>query len=122
MTTENVEATDLLKAADLTGCENSVTLTEWVEQHLDTEGYCAPCEFSVIAPWYRDVLQKGGESELAARVDALADSDQDPMHIAEVLDSVKADVQNEVIKSNLTLFDCMLQKYSDQQEVEPDGS
>lgn len=113
MTTENVSAIDLIEDANLAGCENVVSLTEWVEMNADAEGVCVPCDFSTIAPWYRDILIKGGESALAARIDALAEADDNPLHIAEVLDSVKAEVQNEAIRSNLTLYDCMLQTHEE---------
>ena len=123
MTTENVDAvdllikpvsaTDLIEEANLAGCENIVSLTEWVEINSGDGGVCVPCDFATIAPWYRDILIKGGEPALAERVDALGDADDDPLHIAEVLDSIKAEVQNDAIRSNLTLYDCMLQTHEE---------
>lgn len=114
MTTENVSAIDLIEEANLAGCENIVSLTEWVEINSGDGGVCVPCDFSTIAPWYKDILIKGGENALAERVDALAEVDDDPLHIAGVLDSVKAEVQNEAIRSNLTLYDCMLQTHEEE--------
>lgn len=94
---------------DLTGCENVRPLVEWAEGAEEDEDLCVPCNLSVIAPWYRDVLREAGYADLADEVHALADAEPDALGAARLLDEVKARVDNPIVRDRLTMFDCMAQ-------------
>lgn len=98
-------------------CQNILPLADWVldqEESGDPEA-CPPCDLATIAPWYRDLLEKHGYPELAAKVQALAEGEHDALEVAEVLDELKDLVENEEIGNELLLYDCMMQKYKEEE-------
>ena len=109
---------EAIEEVNLEGCDNVKSLVEWAKEQQDIEGSCVPCDFSVIAPWYRDLLKEKGYEDLSERVDAIADTDQNPASVAETLDKIKEEVDNQNVKDNLTLYDCIMQ--SDREEA-PSG-
>ncbi len=130
MTTENVDVAEqpttpeevtpeaLLEMADLTGCELTTSMVDWLKVAEQDPEACVPCDFGAVAPWYRDMLIRGGEDALAAEIDALGEGDPTGLEIAETLDRVKASVDNEAVVSNLKLYDCMMQSYREEKESE----
>ena len=92
-------------------CQNILPLTDWVKSQA---GDCPVCELATIAPWYRDLLQKKGYSELADRIQALAEGEHEPIEVASILDDVKAGVKDDKqVEQELLLYDCMMQKYKE---------
>ena len=108
-----------LSTPDLTGCELVMPLVDWVEKE-GQESECPPCDFSVIAPWYRDLLNEQGYPELAERIMEVVPEGQDPdvLELARTLDDIKESVDNETVKGTLVLYDCMMQSYREEEEAE----
>ena len=106
-----------LSTPDLTGCELVLPLVDWVEQREETEWPCPPCDFTLITPWYRDLLQEQGYPELAERILEVVPEGQDPdvKVLAQALDEIKESINNERVKSTLTLYDCLLQSYTEEE-------
>lgn len=118
MTTEsvdNITGAELIEAADLTDCELTLPMAQWVVEKDDDPEKCVPCSLGTVTPWYRDMLRRAGLDELAARVDGLADGEPTNLQVAEVLDEVKASVDNDDIRSNLELYDCLAQSYTEEE-------
>ena len=96
-------------------CQNILPLVDWVKRQEEVqETDCPPCDLATIAPWYRDLLQKKGYTDLADRIQALAEGEPDTLEVARVLDEVRESVTDEEIKRELTLYDCMMQKYEEE--------
>jgi len=93
-----------------------LALSDWVKAQEESgdENLCPPCDLATIAPWYRDLLRKKGYSELAAKVEALAEGEHDAIEVALVLDEVRDSVEDEETKKELLLYDCMMQKYEEE--------
>lgn len=108
------ELTKPLSIPDLTGCELVKPLVDWVEEREKTEWPCPPCDFTVITPWYRDLLEEQGYHEQAQRIMEVVPEGQDPdvKVLAQALDEIKESIDNETVKGTLTLYDCMLQSYT----------
>lgn len=109
-----------LSTPDLTGCELVMPLVDWVVKREATEWPCPPCDFAVITPWYRDLLQEQGYPELAQRIMDVVPEGQDPdvKVLAQALDEIKESIDNETVKGTLTLYDCMLQSYTEEEEAQ----
>jgi hypothetical protein len=98
-------------------CQGILPLVDWVKKQEETqEAECPPCDLATIAPWYRDLLEKKGYKDLAAKVQALAEGEHDTLEVASVLDEVRESVEDEEIKLELTQYDCMMQKYVEEEE------
>ena len=96
-------------------CQAVLPLVDWVKKQEEAQEIdCPPCDLATIAPWYRDLLDKKGYTELAARVQALAEGDHDTLEVAQVLDDVRESVPDEEVQRELTLYDCMMQKYEEE--------
>lgn len=109
-----------LAAPDLTGCENVLPLTDWLSQVETDPEACAPCDLAVITPWYRDLLSQQGYGELAQQVEAVVGSEGqevDPRRLAETLDNIKGQVENEAVRDTLLVYDCMMQSYKEAEET-----
>lgn len=98
-------------------CGEVLFLTDWVQQQEEVdERECIPCDLATIGPWYRDLLKKKGYEDLAAKVNTFADDpNPDPHRFAEVLDEVKEKVTDEETKRELLSYDCMMQKYDEEE-------
>lgn len=110
-----------LPAPDLDGCELVLPLVDWVEANKDEEGQCPPCNFAVITPWYRELLDEQGYPELAQKIlDLVPEGTEDPDIgvLAAALDEIKESVDNENVKGTLTLYDCLLQTHAEDTEQE----
>ena len=114
-----------LAAPDLTGCDTVIPLTEYVAKVLEDPEGCAPCELSVITPWYSDLLKEQGYSDLATKIDeavAPEGEETDILKLAETLDGIKESVDNDNVRGTLVLYDCMMQSANENPEGgEPDG-
>lgn len=113
--TEGITGAELIEAADLTDCELTLPMAQWVVEKDEDPEKCVPCSLGTITPWYRDFLEKAGLHELAARVDGLAEGEPTNLDVAKVLDEVKAAVDNGDVRSNLELYDCMAQSYTEEE-------
>lgn len=113
--TEPITGADLIEEANLAGCELTLPMAQWVTESAEDPELCVPCGLGAITPWYRDILEKAGLKELAARVDGLAESEPTNLEVAELLDEVKAAVDNEVVRGNLQLYDCMAQSFKEEE-------
>ena len=106
-----------LPIPDLTGCENVLPLTDWLQVVEAAKGYCPPCNLAVITPWYRDLLRDQGFPDLAARIDAFGENEPDPHDLVRTLDEVKEALDNATVKDTLRLYDCMLQSIQEDSEI-----
>ena len=100
-------------------CGEILFLEDYVARELEkSEGReCLPCDISTIAPWYRDLLQQRGYTELAAKVEALADREVTNLEIARVLDEVRESLKDdEETRKELLTYDCMMQSYEENNE------
>lgn len=116
-TTQNRSAEKTPKLRSIPGdplCQNILPLTDWLET-LGEDFDCQACDLATIAPWYRDLLQKKGYPELAAKIQALADGEPTNAEVARVLDEVKETVQDGEVEQELVLYDCMMQKYKEEE-------
>ena len=106
-----------LSTPDLVGCELVKPLVDWVEAQEEQKWECPPCDFTLITPWYRDLLQEQGYPELAQRIMEVVPEGQDPdVHVlAQTLDDIKESIDNETVKGTLVLYDCMLQTYKEEE-------
>jgi len=98
-------------------CQNILPLVHWVEaeEQSGSDG-CPPCGLATIAPWYRSLLAKKGYADLAAKVQSLADGEHEPSEVASVLDEIKDAVKDdEDVERELLLYDCMMQKYEEEE-------
>lgn len=114
---ENTENTPRLRSIPSDPlCQGILPLTDWVKsQEQSGEENCPPCDLATIAPWYRDLLQKKGYPELAAKIQALSEGEHDTIEVASILDEVKEGVRgNEEVEQELLLYDCMMQKYEEE--------
>jgi len=98
-------------------CGEILFLTDWVEQQEESgERECIPCDLATIGPWYRDLLKNKGYQELADKVNDFADDPSpDPHKFAEVLDEVKEKITDEDTRKELLAYDCMMQKYEEEE-------
>jgi hypothetical protein len=118
--TEDGKSQKAVKSRSIPGdslCQNIPSLLDWLEEkekEPDPEG-CIPCDLATIAPWYRDLLKEKGYPELAARVNALAEGEHTSTEIARVLDEVKEAVKDEETGLELLAYDCMMQKYKEEE-------
>lgn len=121
MTDQTPQPKPEMETPDLTGCENTLPLAEWLTQvESDPEG-CAPCDLSTITPWYRDLLQEQGYGDLALQIEQVVGAEgeeTDPRRLAETLDNIKGQVENEAVRDTLRVYDCMMQTYKDIPEGE----
>ncbi len=115
---EQVTGEDLIEMANLDGCELTLPMMEWVVEKAKDPEACVPCDLSAITPWYRDILRKSGFDDLANEVDALALGEPTDNEVAELLDRVKETVDNEAVRSNLKLYDCMAQSFGEEESRE----
>ena len=117
---QNSGAQDKPKVRSIPGdplCQAVLPLVDWVKKQEEVqETDCPPCDLATIAPWYRDLLQKKGYKDLADRVQALAEGEHDALDVASVLDEVREAVEDEEVKQELTLYDCMMQTYEESEE------
>lgn len=99
-------------------CQGLLPLGDWVRQQEESgdEDACPACDLATIAPWYRDLLQRKGYPELAARVQGLADEEDDAAKAAALMDEVKEAVQDEETQRELLGYDCMVQRYTESLE------
>jgi hypothetical protein len=86
------------------------SLVDWVNKQEKVEGVCLPCGFSVIVPWYRNMLRDNGYKDLAKEVEQLGKQDDDARLAAQILDGVKQSVDNSIVESHLRMYDCYLQE------------
>lgn len=115
---EQVTGEDLIEMANLDGCDLALPMAEWVVEKEKEPDACVPCDLSAITPWYRDMLRKGGFEDLALEVESLAVGEPTGIEIAELLDRVKEAVDNDAVRSNLVLYDCMAQSFREEESRE----
>ena len=86
------------------------SFVDWVNKQEKVEGVCLPCGFSVIVPWYRNMLRDNGYKDLAKEVEQLGNQDDNARLAAQILDGVKQSVDNSIVESHLRMYDCYLQE------------
>lgn len=81
-------------------------LQEWIQGGDEKE--CRSCVLAIMAPWYRDALEKHGLPEEARTLERMAES-SDPIQVARALDELKGRVGPE-LQQTLREYDCAVQQ------------
>ncbi len=90
-------------------------IAEWVEEN-DKES-CHPCLINPLTSFYMGILEKSGETELAARLKKTYEESGDILTISKELDKIKSEV-GEVLRQELRDLDCYAQSFKPQDDAE----
>ena len=84
------------------------SLSDWLKNASETE--CAPCGIAAAVGEYQSVLEENGKNDLSIKISQALLDNHDPVgKVAEVMDSIKQEVSEE-LKNTLQEIDCSAQE------------
>lgn len=100
-----------------------LTMEEWIrgeDPHKDDPKFCRPCRLGVIGQWYFNELKEKGHQDLAAVIEQIGTSDENPdmpLTLCKQFDIIKAVVE-EPLRERLKDFDNATQSFNPEEVLE----